>query len=189
MSIIDGVDIRVGNILDYEKRLWKVLKTMHTQPGKGGAYMQVEMKDIHGETKKNVRFRSDEKIAKAQLEEHPAQFLYSEGDLLTFMEEESYEQVTVNKNLLDSTQLKFLSDGLKVILEFYNGEVVLIKLPETVIVRIAECEAAIKNQTAASSYKPAILENGVRISVPPFMESGEKILINLEELKYLERVK
>ena len=186
---IDGVDIRVGNILDYEGRLWRVLKTMHTQPGKGGAYMQVEMKDIRGESKKNVRFRSDEKVERAQLEEVPTQFLYSEGDNLTFMQEDNYEQITLHKKLLDPIQLKFLSDGLKVTLELYKEEVVMVKLPETLIVTIAECEAAIKNQTAASSYKPALLENGVRVSVPPFMESGEKILINLEELKYLERVK
>jgi elongation factor P len=186
---IDGVDIRVGNILDYEGKLWKVLKTMHTQPGKGGAYMQVEMKEIRGESKKNVRFRSDEKVERAQLEEVTAQFLFREGNQLTFMQEDNYEQVIINQNLLDNIQMKFLSDGLKVTLEFYKEEVVIVKLPETLVVTIAECEAAIKNQTAASSYKPALLENGVRISVPPFMESGEKILINLEELKYLERIK
>ena len=186
---IDGVSIRVGNVLDYEGKLWVVLKTMHTQPGKGGAYMQVEMKEIRSGSKKNVRFRSDENVERAQLEEHSAQFLYHEGDMLCFMDDETFEQIMVNKDLLDDIKLKFLAEGNKVNLEMYNGEVIIIKLPEQMVVEIAECDAVVKNQTSTSSYKPAILTNGVRITVPPFIGSGEKILVNIEELKYLERVK
>lgn len=186
---IDGVSIRVGNVLDYEGKLWVVLKTMHTQPGKGGAYMQVEMKEIRGRSKKNVRFRSDETVERAQLEEHSAQFLYSEGEILNFMDNTSYETVEVKKEIMDEIQLKFLSEGGQVTLEMYNGEVIIIRLPETMVMEVVECDAAIKNQTAASSYKPAILSNGVKITVPPFIEVGDKVVVNIENLNYLERVK
>ncbi len=186
---IDGVSIRIGNVLEYEGRLWVVLKTMHTQPGKGGAYMQVEMKDIRSGTKKNVRFRSDETVERAQLEQRPSQFLYSEGDTLHFMDNETYEQLEINKDIMDEIKLKFLKDGAQVHLEMYNGEVIMVKLPDTMVMEVSECDAVVKNQTAASSYKPAILSNGVKIGVPPFVESGDKILVNIENLEYLERVK
>ena len=186
---IDGVSIRVGNVLEYEGRLWVVLKTMHTQPGKGGAYMQVEMKDIRIGTKKNVRFRSDETVERAQLEQRASQFLYAEGDTLHFMDNETYEQLELNKNIIDEIKFKFLKDGMQVDLEMYNGEVIMVKLPDTMVMEVSECDAVVKNQTAASSYKPAILSNGVKIGVPPFVESGDKILVNIENLEYLERVK
>lgn len=186
---IDGVSIRVGNVLEYEGRLWVVLKTMHTQPGKGGAYMQVEMKDIRSGTKKNVRFRSDETVERAQLEQRSSQFLYADGDTLHFMDNETYEQLEINKSIMDDIKFKFLKDGAKVDLEMYNGEVIMVKLPETMVMEVSECDAVVKNQTAASSYKPAILSNGVKIGVPPFVESGDKILVNIENLEYLERVK
>lgn len=186
---IDGVSIRVGNVLEYEGRLWSVLKTMHTQPGKGGAYMQVEMKDIRTGTKKNVRFRSDETVQRAQLEQRPSQFLYAEGDTLHFMDNETYDQLEINKSIMDEIKFKFLKDGAQVNLEMYNGEVIMVKLPETMVMEVADCDAIVKNQTAASSYKPATLSNGVKITVPPFIESGEKILVNIENLEYLERVK
>ncbi len=186
---IDGVSIRVGHILDYEGKLWVVLKTMHTQPGKGGAFMQVEMKQIRTGTKTNVRFRSDETVERAQLEQRPSQFLYADGDTLHFMDEESFEQIEVNKNIIDEVKLKFLNEGAKVHLETYNNEVILIKLPDTMVMEVAECDAVVKNQTASSSYKPAVLSNGVKITVPPFIENGEKILVNIENLEYLERSK
>ncbi len=186
---IDGVSIRVGNVLEYEGRLWVVLKTMHTQPGKGGAYMQVEMKDIRTGTKKNVRFRSDETVERAQLEQRSSQFLYADGDTLHFMDNETYEQIEINKSIMDDIKFKFLKDGAQVDLEMYNGEVIMVKLPDTMVLEVSECDAVVKNQTAASSYKPAILSNGVKIGVPPFVESGDKILVNIESLEYLERVK
>lgn len=186
---IDGVSIRVGNVLDYEGKLWVVLKTMHTQPGKGGAYMQVEMKEIRGKSKKNVRFRSDETVERAQLEEHAAQFLYADGDILNFMDNSSYETVEVKKDIIDDIKIKFMNEGDNVTLEMYNGDVILVKLAETKVMEVSECDAAIKNQTAASSYKPAILSNGVKITVPPFIESGDKVLVNIENLEYLERAK
>jgi elongation factor P len=186
---IDANSIRVGNTLEHDGKLWVVLKTMHTQPGKGGAYMQVEMKEIRSGSKKNVRFRSDENVERAQLEERAAQFLYQEQEILQFMDSETFEQINVSKNIMNEDKIKFLEEGKHVILEFYKENVITVKLSETMIVEIAKCDVAIKNQTASSSYKPAILTNGVRITVPPFIESGEKILINIEELKYLERAK
>jgi elongation factor P len=170
---IDGVSIRVGNILNYEGKLWGVTKTMHTQPGKGGAYMQVEMKDIVAGTKKNVRFRSDETVERVSLEEHPAQFMYADGDVLHFMDNISYEQIEIQKDLMDEIQVKFLREGGQVTLEMHDSNVLSVKLPDKMEFEVVECDVAIKNQTAASSYKPAILSNGVKIQVPPFIESGD----------------
>ena len=186
---IDGVSIRVGNILNYEGRLWAVTKTMHTQPGKGGAYMQVEMKDIVAGTKKNVRFRSDETVERVSLEEHPAQFMYGDGDVLHFMDNVSYEQIEVKKDLMDEIQVKFLQEGGQVTLEMHDGNVLSVRLPDKMEFEVVECDVAIKNQTAASSYKPAVLSNGVKIQVPPFIESGDKIVVKVELLEYVERVK
>ena len=186
---IDGVSIRIGHVLDYEGKLWVVLKTMHTQPGKGGAYMQVEMKEIRSGTKKNVRFRSDETVERAQLEQRSSQFLYAEDSTLHFMDDETFEQIEVNKEILDEIKLKFLNEGAKVYLETYNNEVIMVRLPDTMVMEVSECDAVVKNQTSASSYKPAVLSNGVKISVPPFIENGEKILVNIENLEYLERAK
>ena len=186
---IGANSIRVGNILNHEDKLWCVTKTMHVKPGKGGAYMQIEMKETSEGTKKNIRFRSDENVEKVQLEQRNAQFLYAESCILNFMNNETFEQVAVDKNVIDEDRFKFLDEGLNVDLELYNDKVIAIKLPETMVVTVVECDAVIKNQTASSSYKPGILANGVRVLVPPFIESGEKILINIEELKYLERVK
>ena len=186
---IDGVSIRVGNILNYEGKLWCVAKTMHTQPGKGGAYMQVEMKDIQSGTKKNVRFRSDETVERVSLEEHPAQFMYSDGDILHFMDNTSYETVEINKDLMDDIQIKFLQEGGEVTLEIHDGNVLAVRLPDKMEFEVVECDVAIKNQTAASSYKPAILSNGVKIQVPPFIESGDRIIVKVALLEYVERVK
>lgn len=186
---IDGVSIRVGNILNYEGKLWAVTKTMHTQPGKGGAYMQVEMKDIQSGTKKNVRFRSDETVERVSLEEHQAQFLYADGDILHFMDNSSYEQLEVKRELMDEVQAKFLFEGTEVTLEMHDGNVLNIKLPDKMELEVESCDVAIKNQTAASSYKPAILSNGVKIQVPPFIESGDRIIVKVESLEYVERAK
>ncbi len=185
---IDANSIRVGNILEYEKKLCLVLKTMHTQPGKGGAYMQVEMKDIRTGTKLNIRFRSSESVEKAHLEQAKFQFLYAENDELTLMNNETYEQITVNKSLVGE-QLPFFKDGIIVTVESYNDEVISIILPETIEEVVMESEAVVKGQTAASSYKPALLENGVRIMVPPFIEVGDKIVVRVATQEYLERAK
>ncbi len=185
---IDAISIRVGNVLVYEGKLWVVLKTMHTQPGKGGAYMQIEMKEIKGGTKTNVRFRSSESVEKAHLETASYQFLYIDGDDIAVMDNTSFEQMSIPKEMLGD-QLPFLQDGMQLIIELHDISPVTVKLPDTVVETIAECEAVIKGQTAASSYKPAVLSNGVRITVPPFIEIGDKVIVKVETQEYVERAK
>lgn len=181
-------DIRVGNVLEHNKRLWVVLKTMHTQPGKGGAYMQVEMKDIKDGTKNNIRFRSGEDVEKVHLDQKTYQYLYDEGDSITLMDKDSFEQRLVNKSLLGD-QAPFLQEGMDVTLEIYNDEPVLAMLPETVVMEVIECEPVVKGQTVTSSFKPAILTNGIRITVPQFVNQGDKIVVRVETQEYLERAK
>ena len=183
---IDANSIRVGHILEHERKLWVVLKTMHTQPGKGGAYMQVEMKGVQDGIKINVRFRSKEFVEKAQLDVKDYQYLYAEGDYLTLMDITDYEQITVNASLVGDLR-PFLKDGMIVVVQLYDNAPMSISLPEKLEGVIAECEPVVKGQTATSSYKPAILENGVRIMVPQFINQGDKILIRSETLEYLER--
>jgi elongation factor P len=181
-------DIRVGNVLEYNKRLWVVLKTMHTQPGKGGAYMQVEMKDIKDGTKNNVRFRSGETVERVHLDQKTFQYLYDEGESITLMDKDTFEQRLVSKDLLGE-QAPFLQEGMDVTLEIYNDEPVLVMLPETVVMEVVECEPVVKGQTVTASYKPATLTNGVRITVPQFISQGDKIVVRVETQEYLERAK
>lgn len=185
---IQGVEIRPGNIIEFQGRMWAVAKTQHVQPGKGGAYMQVEMKDIKTGSKTNNRFRSDETVEKIHLDQRDYQFLFADGDMLTFMDTESYEQITVNKELVGDPVV-FLVDGMTVTFELYEGNPVSIELPETVVMEIAEADPVVKGQTAASSYKPAVLENGVRIMVPPFLEAGVKVVVRTADSTYIERAK
>jgi len=185
---INAIDIRVGNLLEYNNRLWVVLKTMHTQPGKGGAYMQVEMKDIRDHTKNNIRFRSSESVEKASLEQKEFQLLYVAGDSLELMGTADYEQISVPSELVGE-RLPFLKDGMILTLDFYNEEPISITLPDTVICEVSECEPVVKGQTATSSYKPAMLDNGLRVMVPPFVGVGDKIVVRVETQEYLERAK
>lgn len=185
---IDGVSIRPGYVLEYNKRLWVVTKIQHTQPGKGGAYMQVEMKDIRNGTKTNERFRSAESVEKVRLDQKEYQFLFADDNFLTFMDNESFEQITVNKELAGD-QLPFLQDGMQVTIESYEGDPITLQLPETVTLEIVEADPVVKGQTASSSYKPAKLENGVRILVPPFIESGTKVIVSTVDGSYVERAK
>ncbi|MBS0236107.1 MAG: elongation factor P [Proteobacteria bacterium] len=185
---INANDIRVGHILEHEGRLWKVLKTMHTQPGKGGAYMQVEMKDVRDGTKLNVRFRSSETVEKAHLDLRDCQFLYEDGEHLQVMDQESYEQMIISKDLIGE-QLPFLQENMVIGIEFYEQEPVTVQLPETVVCTIAECEPVVKGQTAASSYKPAILDNKVRVMVPPFINVGDRVIVRVTDRQYIERAK
>ena len=183
---IEANSIRVGNVLSHNGRLCVVLKTMHTQPGKGGAYMQVEMKDIQSGTKFNERFRSSESVEKAHIESRDLQYLYVTGDRITLMDMESYEQIDIDASLIGELTA-FLADGMKLVVQFYDNVAVLASLPEKVTCVVTECETAIKGQTATSSYKSAILDNGIRIMVPQFLDQGEKIVVNTNTLEYLER--
>lgn len=186
MAKINAVDIRPGHILEHNGKLWKVAKIMHTQPGKGGAYMQVEMKDIKSGTKLNERFRSSETVEKARLDTKDFQYLFGDDDSMTLMDLESYDQITVPKEIVGDAA-PFLQDGMKIAVELYEENPIQAYLPETVILEIVEADAVVKGQTAASSYKPAKLENGVRTLVPPFIETGTKIVVRTADGSYVER--
>lgn len=186
---IDGVSVKVGNVLEYKNKLWSVTKTQHVKPGKGGAFNQVEMKCLTDGTKLNERFRSDEKVEKVRLDQKDYQYLYEEGDNLVFMDTENYEQLSMTKVFIDEDRVKFLQDSMIVTIESYEGTPIGVTLPQHVTLTITEADPVVKGQTAASSYKPAILENGVRVLVPPFIASGERIVVDTNELTYVERAK
>ena len=162
---INAVEIRPGNILEYENGLWRAVKIQHTQPGKGGAYMQVEMKNLRDGRKSNTRFRSAETVERVRLDQRDFQFLFAEGDSLVFMNKETYDQVTLPRDLLGDAAA-FLQDGMDVVMEMHEDEALSVALPDTIEATIVEADAVVKGQTASSSYKPAILENGVRVMVP-----------------------
>ncbi len=185
---INANSIRPGNVLQHNNRLWVVAKIMHTQPGKGGAYIQVEMKDIVDGTKLNERFRSSEDVERAHLEEADYQYLFTEGDFINLMDINSYEQITINKDLVGDT-IVFLQDGMMLKVISHDHKVIGVELPESAIYTIEETEAVVKGQTAASSGKPAILENGVRIIVPQFMSAGERVVVRISDGTYIERAK
>ncbi len=181
---ISGVDIRPGNILEYEGGIWKVAKIQHTQPGKGGAYMQVEMKNLQDGRKTNVRFRSADTIERVRLDTQEYQFLYAEGDMLVFMDKDTYEQIQLPADLLGEA-VAFLEDGMEVTLELWDEKPISVALPEQIEATIVEADAVVKGQTASSSFKPAILENGVRVMVPPHIGAGTRILVDVYERTYV----
>jgi elongation factor P len=183
---ISGVDIRPGNILEYEGGIWKVAKIQHTQPGKGGAYMQVEMKNLQDGRKTNVRFRSADTIERVRLDTRDFQFLYEDGDQLVFMDQDTYEQILLDADLLGDARA-FLEDGMMVSLELWEEKPISVQLPEQVEATIVEADAVVKGQTASSSYKPAVLENGVRVMVPPHIESGTRIVVDVYEREYVRK--
>ena len=185
---INANSLRVGNVIEYQNGLWVLLKREHVKPGKGGAYIQAELKHITNGTKTNVRFSSSEDIEKAHLEHKKFQYQYMDGDDLVVMDMGNFEQLNFNKELLGDA-LPFLQDEMEVNVEFCNEKPITVSLPETVILEITSADAVVKNQTASSSYKPAILENGVRVMVPSFIESGDKIIVRTEDATYVERAK
>ncbi len=181
---ISGVDIRPGNILEYEGGIWKVAKTQHTQPGKGGAYMQVEMKNLIDGRKTNVRFRSADTVEKVRLDTKDFQYLYMDGDMLVFMDSDTFEQINLPVDLVGDAAA-FLQDGMTVTLEMYDERPISVELPEQVEAEIVEADAVVKGQTASSSYKPAVLDNGVRVLVPPHIEAGTRIIVDVYERTYV----
>jgi elongation factor P len=183
---ISGVDIRPGNIIEYEGGLWRAVKIQHTQPGKGGAYMQVELKNVIDGRKTNVRFRSSETVERVRLDTKDFQFLFAEGEQLTFMDKETYDQVSLARDLLGEAAA-FLQDGMDVVMELYEERPISVQLPDQIEATIAETEAVVKGQTASSSYKPAILENGVRVMVPPHITAGTRIVVDVYEQEYVRR--
>ena len=183
---INAVEIRPGNILEYEGGLWRAVKIQHTQPGKGGAYMQVEMKNLIDGRKNNVRFRSAETIEKVRLDTKDFQFLFAEGDTLTFMDKETYEQVSLDSGILGDAAA-FLQDGMDVVMELGEDRPISVQLPDQIEATIVEADAVVKGQTASSSYKPAILDNGVRVMVPPHITAGTRIVVDVYEQAYVKR--
>jgi len=186
---IKGNAIRPGNIIEHKGRLWRATRIQHTQPGKGGAYLQVELKDIRDGTKLNERFRSSEDVDRVRLDQRDFQFLYGEaGGMLTFMDKESYDQITVHEDLVGEPAA-FLQEGMDVTIESYEGSPISVLLPDTVVMTIVEADPVVKGQTASSSYKPAKLENGVRTLVPPHIEAGTRVVVNTADGSYVERAK
>ncbi len=185
---ISGNEIRVGNIINYQGKLWAVTKTQHVQPGKGGAYMQAEMKSLVEGTKLNERFRSAETVERVYLDEMDHQFLYEEGDDLVFMDQETFEQINISKDFVGEGAA-FLQDSMIVKLSLYEGRPIAVQLPDTVVLEISEAEPVVKGQTASSSYKPATLSNGLRVMVPPHISTGMKIVVNTADCSYVERFK
>ena len=185
---INGNAIRPGMVVEHQGRLWVAVKIQHTQPGKGGAYLQVELKDIRDGTKLNERFRSSENVERVRLDEKPHQFLFADDDLLTFMDTETYDQVSLPKASLGDGVV-FLQDGMEVIIESHEGEPLSVQLPASVTLEVMETEPVVKGQTAAASYKPAILDNGMRGMVPPHVREGERVVINTEDSAYVERAR
>ena len=181
---ISGVDIRPGNIIEYEGGIWRAVKIQHTQPGKGGAYMQVEMKNLIDGRKTNVRFRSAETVERVRLDTKDFQYLYAEGDQLVFMDQDTYEQIHLPADLLGDAKA-FLQDGMQVTLELWDEKPISVELPSQIEATIVEADAVVKGQTASSSYKPALLDNGVRIMVPPHIESGTRIVVDVYEQAYV----
>jgi elongation factor P len=181
---ISGVDIRPGNILEYEGGIWKVAKIQHTQPGKGGAYMQVEMKNLQDGRKTNVRFRSADTIERVRLDQKGYQYLYADGDQLVFMDKDTYDQISLPADLVGDAAA-FLQDGMEVDLELWDEKPISVALPSQIEATIVEADAVVKGQTASSSYKPAILDNGVRVMVPPHIGSGTRIVVDVYERTYV----
>jgi elongation factor P len=183
---ISGVDIRPGNIIEYEGGIWRAVKIQHTQPGKGGAYMQVELKNLIDGRKNNVRFRSAETVERIRLDTKDFQFLYHDGDMLVFMDKETYEQVSLPEDLIGEPAA-FLQDGMDVIMELHEERPISVQLPDQIEATIVEADAVVKGQTASSSYKPAILDNGVRVMVPPHISSGTRIVVDTYSREYVRR--
>ena len=184
---ITANEIKPGMIIEHKDDYWSVLKTQHVKPGKGGAFNQVELKSVIKGTKLNERFRSSETVEKAEVEERKLSFLYNAGESCHFMDNKTFDQVEVSK-LIIGEKYKLLKENLEVIISFMNEKPISVELPNNIECMIRNTDVAIKNQTASSSYKPALLDCGIKINVPPFIESGEKIIIDTRTLEYVKRV-
>lgn len=182
-----GVEVKPGNIIEHKNDLWKCLKSQAVKPGKGGAYNQVELKSITKGTKLNERFRSSETIEKATLDEKKFQFLYSSNDEFFFMDSENFEQISINRSLVEDSE-KFLKENLEVTIESYQEKPLSVILPRSVEYEVLETDSVMKGQTASGSYKPATIQNGVKILVPPFVSQGDKILVDTVTQEYLKKI-
>ena len=186
MPKINGNEIRPGNVLEHDGGLWAAVKVDHVKPGKGGAFAQVELRNLRNGSKLNERFRSADKVERVRLQQKDQQFLYEDSGMLIFMDTETYEQVQLSTELLGERR-PFLQDGMTIVVEFYEEEALNATLPQKVMCKVVETEPVVKGQTATNSFKPAILDNGVKVMVPPFIAQDESIMINTESMEYSER--
>ena len=180
-------EIRVGMLIEYKNDLWQILKTQHVKPGKGGAFAQVEMKSVNKNTKLNERFRSSESVEKASLDETKFNYLYDDETDYHFMNPKSYEQINIKKEIVGDKG-KMLTENLEVSISFYNEEPLMVELPNQVTCVIETTDVALKGQTVSSSYKPATLDNGINIQVPPFIDSGDKIIVDTRTMEYIKKI-
>jgi len=183
---INGNEIRQGNVIEHKGGLWVAVKTQHVKPGKGGAFAQVELKNLIDNSKLNERFRSAETVEKIRLEQKDYQYLYEVDGMLTFMDTTTYEQIELQTEFVGE-RAAFLQDGMEVTVESHEGRPLGISLPDQVTLEITDTEPVVKGQTATSSYKPAMMENGVRVMVPPFVNTGDKIVVDTNEVTYVKR--
>ena len=184
---ISAGEIRVGMLLEYKDDLWQVLKTQHVKPGKGGAFAQVEMKSVNKNTKLNERFRSSETVEKASVEENLFNYLYEDESNYFFIDTKTFEQLEIKKSILGEKG-KLLTENLEVTISFFNDSPISVDLPNQIQCKIENTDAALKGQTVSSSYKPAILSNGLNIQVPPFIEAGDEIIVDTRSLEYIKKV-
>ncbi|MEO1312778.1 MAG: elongation factor P [Pseudomonadota bacterium] len=186
MPKINGNEIRPGNILEHNDGLWVAVKVGHVKPGKGGAFAQVEMKNLRNGSKLNERFRAADKVERVRLEQKDQQFLYESDGMLVFMDTDTYEQIELPSDILVDRR-PFLQDGMTITVEFHESEALSATVPQKVTCTVVETEPAVKGQTAANSFKPAVLDNGVRVMIPPFVGQDEQIIVNTETMEYSER--
>ena len=184
---INGNAIRPGYVITHDGGLWVAVKTQAVKPGKGGAFAQVELKNLIDGRKLNERFRSSDTVEQVTLDKKDYQYLYEQGEALVFMDTATYEQIELQKDWVGEDQVQFLQDGMKVTIKFHEDRPIAIELPESVVLEVVEAEPTVKNQTASSSYKPAKASNGMRIMIPPFMEVGQKIVVSTDTGEYLRR--
>src|ERR1700691_1256227 len=185
---INAIDIKPGNVLEHQGKLWIVLKRELIQPGKGGAFAQVEMRDLRGGSKLNERFRTQETVERVRLDEKDMQFLYFEGDVANFMDNETFEQTAVNRDMIGDPA-DFLTEGMICTIQLYEGQPLAIELPQSVTVAVVEADPVVRGQTASSSYKPGKLDNGRRVMIPPHIGAGTRIVVNTADGSYVERAK
>ena len=184
---INASEVRVGMLLEYKNELWQVLRTQHVKPGKGGAFAQIEMKSVNKSTKLNERFRSSETVEKASLDEIKYNFLYDDENNYFFIEPINFEQIEIKKDIIGEKG-RLLKENLEVIISFFNDKPISVDLPNQVTCKIETTDASLKGQTISSSYKPAILENGLNIQVPPFVEAGDQVIIDTRNLEYIKKI-
>lgn len=186
MPKINGNEIKIGNVLDHNGGLWAAVKVDHVKPGKGGAFAQVELRNLRNGSKLNERFRSADKVERVRLEQKDQQFLFESDGMLTFMDTETFDQIELPAELLGDRR-PFLQDGMTAVVEYHEFEALSVRLPQKVTCTVVETEPVVKGQTAANSFKPAVLDNGVKVMVPPFVGQDEAIIVNTETMEYAER--